>query len=105
MLAHDVDHPLVQEEAPDVLTVHPGENNVKARASFQNKQKLNPHHTRGITSKRVTSGGTLPHGLVPGQLSSEDNRSSGNHWRHVRFDFAWESNPQTSARHAKHNAN
>ena len=35
-------------------------------------QKSNLHYTRGITPKRVTSGGAHLSGLAPGQHSSED---------------------------------
>ena len=35
-------------------------------------KKSNPYYTRGITSKRVTSGGVHLRGLAPGQHSSEE---------------------------------
>ena len=47
------------------------------------KSKLNLYHTRGITPKRVTSGGVRLRGLAPGQHSSED---TSQRWPHcVRF--------------------
>ena len=39
---------------------------------WQLKAKSNLHYTRGITSKRVTSGGAHLRGLVPGQHCSEE---------------------------------
>ena len=45
--------------------------------------KSNLYYTRGITSKRVTSGGALLSGLAPGQHSSKETTQR---WRHcIRF--------------------
>ena len=41
------------------------------RAMLQ-KSKINLRYTRGITPKRVTSGGAYLHAVVPGQHSSEE---------------------------------
>ena len=38
---------------------------------FISNQKLNHHYARGITRKRVTSGGVHLRGLAPGQRNSE----------------------------------
>ena len=43
-------------------------------------QKSNLHYTRGITPKRVTSGGAHVPGLAPGQHSSEE---TSQRWRAV----------------------
>ena len=40
-------------------------------------QKSKLHYTRGITPKRVTSGGVHLRGLAPAQHSSKKNRSGG----------------------------
>ena len=51
-------HPNVSQEEGGILPVK--------------KSKSNLHYTRGITPKRVTSGGAHLRGLAPGQHSSEE---------------------------------
>ena len=46
----------------------------------ESNQKSNLHYTRGITPKRVTSGGTHLRGLAPGRHSSEE---TSQRWRAV----------------------
>ena len=45
---------------------------------LKHSQKSNPHHTRGITSICITSGGTHLRDLAPGQHSSE---KTSQRWR------------------------
>ena len=47
---------------------------------LQSMSKPNLHYTRGITPKRVTSGGVRLRGLAPGQHSSEETMQR---WRAV----------------------
>ena len=46
----------------------------------ESNQKSNLHYTRGITPKRVTSGGAHLRGLAPGLHSSEE---TSQRWRAV----------------------
>ena len=51
---------------------------VSRTTAEQKIKKSNLHHTRGITSKRVTSGGAYLRGLAPEQHSSE---KTSQRWR------------------------
>ena len=59
----------------------------------KNAKYSNLHYTRGITPKRVTSGGVHLRGLTPGQHSSEETSQRG-----TLSDLpAWESDPRPFA--------
>ena len=63
------------------------ENSQGAFTHSGNRKKSNLYYTRGITPKRVTSGGVHLRGLAPGQHASEEMTQR---WQtvgdYVRFD-------------------
>ena len=62
---------------------------------LEQKSKSNLHYTRGITPKRVTSGGAHLRGLAPGLQLRRNVAAVASRWRHCRFERSG-IEPQTS---------